>query len=115
MYFDEANLLWREGESRLRAADPDDRLALERVIDAILADLRRRLGGAFAKQELVDLYASEGIDWCFGVATGAAPGNPAAWDLSIVAGAAFARYAREARDFRPADLAARPPGMDPRY
>lgn len=113
MYFDEANLLWREGESRLRAADPADRLALERVIDAILAELRRKLGGPFGKQELVDLYASEGVDWCFGIATRVAPGTPAAWDLSIVAGAAFARYVREARDFRPADLVARPPGMDP--
>jgi hypothetical protein len=113
VYFEQANLLWREGESRLREADPADRLALERVIDAIQADLRRRLGGPFGTKELVDLYSSEGIDWCFGIATRVAPANPAAWDLSIVAGAAFARYAREARDFRPADLVARPPGMEP--
>ena len=29
----------------------------------------------------------------------AAPGNPEAWDLTTVAGAAFARYVREASDY----------------
>jgi hypothetical protein len=29
----------------------------------------------------------------------AAPGSPEAWDLTTVAGAAFARYVREASDF----------------
>ena len=113
MDFEDANLLWREGESRLAAADPVDRRALERVTDEILAELRRRLGGPFGKQELADLYASEGTDWCFDVAVRAAPGTPAAWDLATVAGAAFGRYAREARDYRPSDLVARPPGMEP--
>lgn len=111
--FEDANLLWREGESRLAAADPADRPSLERVTDEILAQLRRRIGGPFGKQELADFYASQSTDWCFEVAIRVAPGTPAAWDLATVAGAAFARYAREARDYRPADLAARPPGMEP--
>ncbi len=113
MDFDDANLLWRDGQNRLSAADPADRPALDRVVGEIVAALRRRLGGPFTKQELADLYSNEGIDWCFQLATRAAPGTPAAWDLSTVAGAAFARYAREASDFRTADLVARPPGMDP--
>ena len=33
------------------------------------------------------------------MAVRAAPGNPAAWDLTTVAGAAFARYLREASDY----------------
>jgi hypothetical protein len=111
--FHEANLLWREGESRLAAADPAERPALERVMAAIMAELRRRLGGPFSRQELADLYAAEGTDWCFGVATRVAPTTPAAWDLATVAGAAFGRYAREASDYRDSDVATRPPGMEP--
>jgi hypothetical protein len=33
------------------------------------------------------------------VAVRVAPNHPAAWDLTTVAGAAFARYAREAIDY----------------
>ena len=33
------------------------------------------------------------------IITFAAPGNPAAWDITTVSGAAFARYAREAGDY----------------
>jgi hypothetical protein len=33
------------------------------------------------------------------VAVRVAPSTPAAWDLTTVAGAAFARYAREAIDY----------------
>ncbi len=41
----------------------------------------------------------QGTDWCFDIATRVAPNTPAAWDLTTVAGAAFARYAREASDY----------------
>ena len=112
MEFEEANLLWREGESRLAAADPADRPALDRVTGAIVDELRRRLGGQFSKQELAELYF-DGTDWCFAIAVRVAPAIPAAWDMATVAGAAFGRYAREARDFRAADLVARPPAMEP--
>lgn len=91
---------------------PSERDALERVTEAIVAELRRRLGGAFTLGELAALYGEQGVDWCFDLATRAAPDSPSAWDLSTVAGAAFARYAREASDFRPMN-ASRPPGMEP--
>jgi hypothetical protein len=91
--------LWQEGERRLREVDPAQRAVLERVIEAIVAELHHRLGGPFEVQELADLYAEQGTDWCFGIATREAPTNPAAWDLTTVAGAAFARYAREAGDY----------------
>ena len=100
--------LWQEGERRLSQSEPGDRATQERVIDAIVAELRHRLGGPFSVQELARLYLDEGTDWCFQIATRVAPSNPTAWDLTTVAGAAFARYAREARDFmvgrRPGDL-----------
>jgi hypothetical protein len=99
MRADEAISLWREGERRLARADPADVPALERVRDEIVAELRRRIGGQFTAQELADYYLSHGTDWCFEIATRVAPGNPGAWDLTTVAGAAFARYVREALDF----------------
>lgn len=100
MRFEEAFQLWQEGERRLAAAEPADRPALERVVDELVNELRRRLGGPFTTDELARLYANEGTDWAFAVATRLAPGNPAAWDMPTVVGAAFARYAREASDYR---------------
>jgi hypothetical protein len=96
---DQALALWQEGRRRLAAADPDERPALERVTDAIVAELRRRLGGPFTVEELARLYVEQGTDWCFEIATQVAPRDPAAWDLTTVAGAAFARYVRQASDY----------------
>jgi hypothetical protein len=106
MRFDEVLGLWQEGERRLARADPLDLPALERVVDELVLELRRRLGGPFTTDELARLYAREGTDWCFAVATRVAPNNPAAWDMETVAGAAFARYAREAGDYRVRQAAA---------
>jgi hypothetical protein len=97
--FEELNGLWQEGQRRLASADPADRPALERVIDALVVELRRRLGGSFTTDELAQLYWEHGTDWCFDIATRVAPSHPAAWDLSTVAPAAFARYVRGASDY----------------
>jgi hypothetical protein len=91
--------LWQEGQRRAGEAEPADRAALQRVIDELVVRLRRRLGGPFTVDELARLYIDQGTDWCFDVAVAVAPGTPAAWDLTTVAGAAFARYAREAIDY----------------
>jgi len=100
MRFDDAFGLWQEGVRRLASIDPRDRPAVERVIDQLVLELRRRLGGPFTTEELARLYATEGTDWAFDIATRVAPRNPAAWDMTLVTGAAFARYAREAMDYR---------------
>jgi hypothetical protein len=97
--FEEVIGLWRDGERRLAQADPSDRPTLERVTDELVLELRRRLGGAFTTRELASLYVEQGTDWCCDVATRVAPSTPAAWDLATVAGAAFARYVREASDW----------------
>ena len=97
--FDELIGLWQEGQRRLAQSAPEDRAAMERVIDELVAALHRRLGGAFTVQELANLYTEQGTDWCFDVAVRVAPAQPSAWDLTTVAGAAFARYAREAIDY----------------
>lgn len=99
MAFEDVFVLWQEGLRRLQGADPDVRPALERVIDALVLELRRRLGGPFTTDELAALYLDRGTDWCFEIAVRVAPREPAAWDLTTVAGAAFARYVRQASDF----------------
>ena len=90
--------LWDEGQRRLRQADPAERAKLERVTDAVVDELRRRLGGAFTTDELAALY-SAGSDWVLDVAMETAPHDPQAWDAQTVGGAAFARYVREAVDW----------------
>ena len=99
MRFDELIGLWQDGARRLESADPSERQALERVRDAIVVELRRRLGGKFTTSELAGLYGEQGTDWCFDVARRVAPDNPSAWDMPTVAGAAFARYVRQASDY----------------
>jgi hypothetical protein len=91
--------LWQDGQRRLRESAPGDRSASERVVEDLLTALRRRLGGQFTVAELAQLYLADGTDWCFEIAVRAAPNTPAAWDMTTVAGTAFARYAREAVDY----------------
>jgi hypothetical protein len=97
--FEDVIGLWREGERRLAQADPRGQPALERVTAEIVSELRRRVGGTFTTQELAQYYVDNGSDWCFDIATRVAPGNPEAWDLTTVVGAAFARYVRAASDY----------------
>ncbi|PZS10876.1 MAG: hypothetical protein DLM64_07845 [Solirubrobacterales bacterium] len=99
MRFDELIGLWQDGQRRLSRSEPDARAALERVTEAIVVELRRRLGGSFTAEELAREYLEQGTDWCFHLATRVAPLTPAAWDMTTVAGAAFARYLREASDY----------------
>jgi hypothetical protein len=96
--FETASDQWAAGLRRLEEAPPDQRQTLERVTRLIEADLRRRLGGPFTSAELADLY-DQGTDWCSDVAYGAAPEQPYAWDVRVVADAAFGRYLREATDY----------------
>ena len=98
MSFDTAIQQWREGERRLADAPPHERAANERVTARIHAELRRKLGGAFTVDELVELY-ERGTGWCLDLAVAVAPGAPWAWDARTTADSAFARYVREAVDF----------------
>lgn len=89
---------WRTGERLLAESDDAKRIAMERVRDALVAELRRRLGSTFTTEELVELY-DRGTSWCLDIAATVAPRAPWAWDERIVADAAFARYVRDAADF----------------
>jgi hypothetical protein len=98
MSFEMAIQQWRAGEQRLADAPAHERRALDRVVDAIGSELRRRLGGRFTAAELVELYDA-GTSWCLDLAFRTAPNAPWAWDERTVADAAFARYLRGAVDF----------------
>ena len=98
MSFETALYQWQQGERRLNAAPPEHSRTLERVVDALVSELRRRLGGRFTTYELVELYET-GTSWCQQVAMRVAPDDPWAWDAAVVVDAAFARYLRQAADF----------------
>lgn len=93
---------WAEGYRRLheearRQPQPERLLA---QVDAVTAELRRRVGGAFTLRELATAYA-RAEEWSrVAVAEHApAPGWPGT--LSLVEAAAFHQYARGAQDYEP--------------
>jgi hypothetical protein len=96
--FETANYQWQQGERRLRAELAERRPRMERVTEALVAELRRRLGGRFSSEELVTLY-DDGTSWCLQVAMKVAPDDPVAWEAGVVVDAAFGRYLREAADY----------------
>jgi hypothetical protein len=98
MSFENAIYQWQQGERRLKDAPPERKPALERVVAALVGELRRRLGGRFSSQELVELYA-KGTSWCLQIAMRTVPEDPWAWEAGVVIDAAFARYLREAADY----------------
>jgi hypothetical protein len=85
---------WRHGERRLRESPELERADLEAAVEAVVEELRRRLGSTFVVQELADFYAS-GTDWAAEVAARHAAGL----DTAHVVDAAFARYARQASNY----------------
>jgi hypothetical protein len=98
MPFENAIYQWQQGERRLAAAPPDRAALLERVVAALVAELRRRLGGRFSTAELAGLYESS-TAWCLQTAMRTAPEEPWAWEAGVVVDAAFGRYLKEAADF----------------
>ena len=98
MQFETAIQQWQDADRRLAEGDQALVHARERVVEAIVQELRRRLGGAFTTDELVELY-DRGTDWCLDLAARVAPDAPWAWDTRLVGDAAFARYVRGAVDY----------------
>jgi hypothetical protein len=96
--FETAIYQWQQGERRLQAAPAERRRLLERVTEGLVAELRRRLGGRFTAEELVDLYEG-GTSWSLQAAMRIAPDDPWAWEAGVVVDAAFGRYLREATDY----------------
>ena len=92
---------WEDGRRAVERARSDraEHLALTRRIDAITAELTRRIGQNFTLAELAAFYQGsdrwvlETIDDAF---PGERPGN-----VSTAADAAFDLYARRASDYEP--------------
>lgn len=91
---DNAIFQWEEGERRLREAPDTERADLERAMEIVIDELKRRLGSSFNLEELGDLYASD-VDWASELAHRYSAGTDSSW----VVDAAFSRYAREATNF----------------
>jgi hypothetical protein len=93
---------WEEGHRRLHEQAREDarpeRLLAQ--VDAVAAELRRRVGGTFTLAELAVAYAGAERWSRHAVAEQApAPGWPLT--LSLVEAAAFHEYARGAQDYEP--------------
>ncbi len=74
------------------------RQVLEDVIEAIVHELHKRVGQSFQLLDLVHAWrASE--PWCTVIVHEQAPEFPPAWELSLVADAAFHRMSRRAQDW----------------
>jgi len=80
---------WRMGQSRT-VGDPD----MTDAAEAVLHELRKRLGGQFEIAELVDLYGAD-TDWAEEIVQR----HSSSTDAALAIDAAFARYARQAADF----------------
>lgn len=98
MSYEIAIQLWREGTRRLEQAPREQQRVLDRVVERIYTELRRRLGSAFGVDELVALYEA-GTEWAHQLAMEAAPEHPYAWEPRTVVDGAFGRYVREASDY----------------
>ncbi len=95
-----AMIEWEEGRWRLESLDvpPRQERVIRRVVDEIVAELERRLGQVYSLAELVRVY-DESTAWCRDIAQ-LTTEHVWAHDLSIVQDAAFARFARNASDYR---------------
>jgi hypothetical protein len=97
-----AILTWEEGarrfEQRLAELTAARRAVLEDVVREIVDELRRRVGSVYTVDELAEAY-EDAASWCLDVAQRTTR-QTWAHDLSIVQDAAFARFARNATDYR---------------
>ena len=94
---------WEESHRRLEAAARDrahyDRLLHQ--VDAVVAELRKRVGATFSLEQLAEAYA-RAERWSRDAVAGAAgAGEDWARTAALVEGAAFHVYSRGAYDYEP--------------
>jgi hypothetical protein len=93
---------WEEGFRRLqeeaRQEPRPERLYAQ--VDAVAAELRRRVGGVFTLAELAAAYAGA-ERWSRAVVSEHAPAPGWPRTLSLVEAAAFHEYSRGAQDYQP--------------
>ena len=93
---------WEEGHRRLqdealRLSNPERLLG---QVDAVVSELRRRVGGTYTLRELAAAYAGA-ERWSRAVVSERAPAPGWPRTLSLVEAAAFHEYARGAQDYEP--------------
>jgi hypothetical protein len=93
---------WEDGSRRYELASRDAAQAvrLERQLELILAELRRRVGSTFTLAMLTDAYAGSDT-WILQTVEENAPSPGWARSASMVGDAAFFMYARGAVDYTP--------------
>jgi hypothetical protein len=95
---------WDEGKRRLAGEGEDTARSrhLDLLVDAVVDELRRRIGQTYTLGELAGAY--EGADdWVRDIIVTSLPPRPRAGvrDAAVVQDAAFARYAQGALDYSP--------------
>jgi hypothetical protein len=99
---DTVRLEWEEGHRRVEAY-AGDRRQYQRVLDqveAILDELRRRVGQTFTLAQLAEAYA-EADRWSRDVVADRAPAPGWSRTVTVAEAAAFHAYQRGARDYEP--------------
>ena len=93
---------WAEGQRRFaaEARDPARADVLHRQRDAVLDELRRRVGGVFTLAELAEAYAAS-ERWLREVVDERAPARGGVRTVSLAGDAAFHAYSRHAQDYEP--------------
>jgi hypothetical protein len=93
---------WEEGYRRVleHARDSPSGERLHAQVEAVLAELRRRLGGTFTLRELAGAYAAA-EQWSRDAVAERAPSPGWPRTHSIVEAAAFHLYALGAQDYQP--------------
>ncbi|HVD66096.1 MAG TPA: hypothetical protein VNB65_04275 [Gaiellaceae bacterium] len=95
---------WAEGKRQLDAAGFDTARSRHLIVlvEAVAAELARRIGQTFTLAELAQLYVGS-EDWVRDVIVASAPARSRAGirDTALVQDAAFALYAQGASDYRP--------------
>ena len=92
---------WREGSRRVEQAraEPLRHARLQRQVDLVNAELRRRVGQTFTLQELAGAYA-RADDWARALLEEARDDEPSP-EAATATDAAFHHYARLAMDYAP--------------
>jgi hypothetical protein len=93
---------WEDGHRRLESR-AHDRRSYERLhaqVDALIEELRRRVGQTFTLEQLAAAYAGA-EQWSRDAAASGAPETGRPEDLATVEDAAFHLYARGAIDYIP--------------
>jgi hypothetical protein len=93
---------WEEGSRRVERARRDAALyaRLNRDVELVLADLRRRVGQSFTLEELAGEYTAADA-WAPALLHDAVPEGGPPPEPALATDAAFHRYARRAADYAP--------------